>query len=182
MRYLLIFDQEPDVGCFAYVDVNDNVNFDMLILVYALAFDVSVAVSCRQCCGSASGIPYPGSGAFLTPGPGIRDGLKSWSGSGMNNPDHISESLETVFWLKYLSSLMRIRDGKNTDPPGSAINIPDDVKLLFYFVFSSTLTRMLLSCRIRAAGCAWVLHCCAGPPPQASHTQGQSIITETNVF
>jgi hypothetical protein len=30
----------------------------------------------------------PGYGAFLTPGPG------------MNNPDHISESLETIFWVK----------------------------------------------------------------------------------
>ncbi len=39
------------------------------------------------------------------------------SGSGMNNPDHISESLETIFLgLKYLNSLMRIRDGKNSDP------------------------------------------------------------------
>jgi hypothetical protein len=29
----------------------------------------------------------------------------------MNNPDHISESLETNFWgLKYLNYLMRIRD------------------------------------------------------------------------
>jgi hypothetical protein len=26
----------------------------------------------------------------------------SVSGSGMNNPDHISESLETIFWLKYI--------------------------------------------------------------------------------
>jgi hypothetical protein len=24
------------------------------------------------------------------------------SGSGMNNPDHISESLETIFWVKIL--------------------------------------------------------------------------------
>jgi hypothetical protein len=31
-------------------------------------------------------------------------------GSGMNNPDHISESLENVFGLKYLTSLMRIRE------------------------------------------------------------------------
>ncbi len=30
--------------------------------------------------------------AFLTPGSGV--GKKSGSGSGMNNPDHISESLE----------------------------------------------------------------------------------------
>ncbi len=34
--------------------------------------------------------PDPGSGAFLTPG------------SGKNNPDHISESLETIFWVKLL--------------------------------------------------------------------------------
>jgi hypothetical protein len=29
-------------------------------------------------------------------------GKKSRSGSGMNIPDHISESLETVFWVKIL--------------------------------------------------------------------------------
>jgi hypothetical protein len=31
-------------------------------------------------------------------------GKKSGSGSGMNNPDHISESLEieTIFWVKIL--------------------------------------------------------------------------------
>ncbi len=28
----------------------------------------------------------------------------------MNNPDHISESLETIFWVKILKSLMHIRD------------------------------------------------------------------------
>jgi hypothetical protein len=31
---------------------------------------------------------------------------------GMKNPDHISESLETIFRLKYLGSLMRIREGQ----------------------------------------------------------------------
>ncbi len=61
-------------------------------------------------------------------------------GSGMNNQDHIFYSLETIFllfWgLKYLNSLMRIRDsgwrqfgsgirdGKKLDP-GYGINIPD---------------------------------------------------------
>jgi hypothetical protein len=43
------------------------------------------------------------------------------SGSGMNNPDHISESLETIFWVKILKFL-------DTDPGwkklGSGINIP----------------------------------------------------------
>jgi hypothetical protein len=33
----------------------------------------------------------------------------------MNNPDHISESLETIFSLKYLNSLMLIRDEKKSD-------------------------------------------------------------------
>jgi hypothetical protein len=28
----------------------------------------------------------------------------------MNNPDHLSESVEIIFWVKYLKSLMRIRD------------------------------------------------------------------------
>jgi hypothetical protein len=43
-------------------------------------------------------------------------GKKSGSGSGMNNPDHISESLEILFWVKYLKFFMRIRDGINSDP------------------------------------------------------------------
>jgi hypothetical protein len=50
----------------------------------------------------------------------------------MKNPDHISESLETIFGIKYLNSLMRIqdpgkekigtgiRDGKNSDPGQSS--------------------------------------------------------------
>ena len=70
----------------------------------------------------------PGLGAFLTLGSGM--GRKSASGSGIrdNNPDHIFKSLETIFLiflgLKYLNSLMRIRDVKKSDP-GSGINIPD---------------------------------------------------------
>jgi hypothetical protein len=40
----------------------------------------------------------PGSGGFLTLGSGL--GKKSGSGSGMINPDHISESFETIFWVK----------------------------------------------------------------------------------
>jgi hypothetical protein len=42
--------------------------------------------------------PDPSSGAFLIPGSGI--GKKS--GSGMNNRDHLSEGLETSFWVKIL--------------------------------------------------------------------------------
>ncbi len=82
-----------------------------------------------------SSIADSGSGAFLTPGSGM--GKKSGSVSGMNNPDHISWSLETIFLgLQYSNSLMRIRepgwkkfgsgirDGKKSDP-GSRIYIPD---------------------------------------------------------
>jgi hypothetical protein len=42
--------------------------------------------------------PNPGSGAFLTFGSGIRNGKNP--DSGMNISDHISESLETIFWVK----------------------------------------------------------------------------------
>jgi hypothetical protein len=42
-------------------------------------------------------VPDLGSGAFLTRGSGM--GTKSRSVSVMNIPDHISESLETIFWI-----------------------------------------------------------------------------------
>jgi hypothetical protein len=61
-------------------------------------------------------------------------GKKLGSGSGMNNPDHISESLETIFGVKILKFFdadpgwkkfgSGMRDGKNSDL-GSGINIPD---------------------------------------------------------
>jgi hypothetical protein len=57
----------------------------------------------------------------------------------MKNLDHISESLESFFWVEMLKFVYadpgwkkfgyRIRDGKNSDPGwkkfGSGINIPD---------------------------------------------------------
>ncbi len=58
----------------------------------------------------------PGSGAFLTPGSGIRDGKKSASGSGIRDEQPGSYFLELrndffgFFGLKYLNSLMKIRD------------------------------------------------------------------------
>ncbi len=75
--------------------------------------------------------PDSGSAAFLTLGSGM--GKKSESGSrirtGMNNPDHISDRLETFFGLKILEFFdadpgsgmenIWIRD------PVSGINIPD---------------------------------------------------------
>jgi hypothetical protein len=61
---------------------------------------------------------------FLLLDPGYGMGKKS--GSGMNNPNHISENLETIFWLKYLNSLMRIRGiGWKKLRSGIGINISD---------------------------------------------------------
>jgi hypothetical protein len=58
--------------------------------------------------------------------PGSGSGMGKKSGSGMNNPDHISESLKTIFGLIYLSSLMRIRDPRSgMEKFGSGINFPD---------------------------------------------------------
>jgi hypothetical protein len=58
-------------------------------------------------------------------------GNKSRSGSGINIPDHISESLQTIFWVKILKFfapdpgmfLTLDPDGKNSDLV-SEINIP----------------------------------------------------------
>jgi hypothetical protein len=55
-------------------------------------------------------IQDPGSGVFLTPGSGIRDGY---------NPDHISESLETIFGsklLKFFKADPGSGMGNNSDP------------------------------------------------------------------
>ncbi len=74
-------------------------------------------------------------GCVADPGPGIRCLFVPWirdarwvknldldlgSVSGMNNPDHISEILDTIFWVKILKFFHA--DGKNSDP-GSGINI-----------------------------------------------------------
>jgi hypothetical protein len=49
-------------------------------------------------------------------------GKKSISGSGMNIPHHISEGLETIFWVKNIYALMRIGIRNLFDPrSGSAI-------------------------------------------------------------
>jgi hypothetical protein len=53
----------------------------------------------------------------------------------MNNPDHISESLETIFWVQILKFLMRILD------PGwkkfeSGMNLPDSQHGFFILTLS----------------------------------------------
>jgi hypothetical protein len=60
--------------------------------------------------------------AFLTPGSGMGKKIRIR----IKNPDHISESLETIFWVKILKIFdadpgsgmekIWIRDGKNSDP------------------------------------------------------------------
>ncbi len=73
----------------------------------------------QQCCGSGFRIRC----SFWPRGLGFGMGKKSRSVSGMNIPDHIYESWETIFWgKKYLNSLMQIR---NLFDPGSGINIMD---------------------------------------------------------
>ncbi len=52
------------------------------------AFIITVIISVAD--------PDPRSGAFWTPASGIGDGIRA----GMNIPDHISERLETIFWVK----------------------------------------------------------------------------------
>jgi hypothetical protein len=42
-------------------------------------------------------------------------GIKSGSGSGMNNSDHISDSLKTVFWVKTLNFFDADPGRKNSD-------------------------------------------------------------------
>ncbi len=80
-----------------------------------------------QCCKSGSRIRDQGSGVFLISGFGIRDpvsgsgkGKKSGSGSGIRTRDgkpwsYFWELRNHFFWLKYLNSLMCIRD------PGSVM-------------------------------------------------------------
>ncbi len=77
--------------------------------------------------------PDPGSGAFLTPGSGIRVGKKSGSGSGIRNRDeepgsYFRELRNNFLGLKYLNSLMRIRDENNLDPQHWISASPDAVK------------------------------------------------------
>ncbi len=73
-------------------------------LAYIVAFVQSSSTK-YQCCGSGSGIRCP----FDPLDPGSGMGKKSRSESGIIILDHISESLETFSWVKFLNSLLRIR-------------------------------------------------------------------------
>jgi hypothetical protein len=82
-------------------------------VTYSVTFiTASFARGCwNQCCGS---------GAFLTPGSGIRDREKIRIRIRDEQPGSYFLELRNHFLgLKYFNSLMRIRDGKNSDPgPG----------------------------------------------------------------
>jgi hypothetical protein len=94
--------------------------------------------------------PDTGSGAFLTPGFGM--GNKSGARSGMVNPDHISECLETIFWGKLRNfcdadPVSGIREGKNS-VPGSGINIPDPQHCPVGYSLDATKQFHLLLCSV----------------------------------
>ncbi len=89
--------------------------------------------------------PDPGSGAFLTPVSGIRIRIRD------EQPGSYFRELKNKFFgLKYLNSLMRIRDGKkfgsgirdgkNSDP-GSRINLPEPQHWLPQIIFIVTVTK-----------------------------------------
>jgi hypothetical protein len=68
-------------------------------------------------------------------------GEKSWSGSRMNNPDHISESIETIFWDKILKNLWCGSEiwhlgVKNTDSWSGMQKIRIRDPVIFYSVFT----------------------------------------------
>ncbi len=63
--------------------------------------------------------PDPGSGAFLTPGSGMgkNQDRDPGSGSGMNTLDHVSKSLETIFWVK-IWYVLKFFDANGDSDPG----------------------------------------------------------------
>ncbi len=74
-------------------------------------------------------IRIPGSGAFLTPGRGrVQNQDPDPSGSVTNIPDLISESLETIFWVKIIKFFDADPGIFVTLDPGQkkfGINVPD---------------------------------------------------------
>jgi hypothetical protein len=67
---------------------------------------------------SGNSVADPGSGALLTPGSGMGKNQDLGSGSGMNNPNHISETI-----LGENTSILDADPGWKKF--GSGINIPD---------------------------------------------------------
>jgi hypothetical protein len=64
-----------------------------------------VCIMCLDIGARSVADPDPGSGIwdpvpFLTPGSGMGKKSRYRYGSGMNILDHISESVETIFWVR----------------------------------------------------------------------------------
>jgi hypothetical protein len=57
-------------------------------------------------------------------------GKKSRSVSGMNIPDHISESLETIFWVKIPVPVLKFFDADADPDPGSGNLLTLDLKII----------------------------------------------------
>jgi hypothetical protein len=77
-----------------------------------------------------SNVTDPGSGVFFTPDP--RSGMGKKTGSGINIPDHFSQSLETFLTAKNTYIICcgsgiwnRFDPGSGMEKFGSGINIPD---------------------------------------------------------
>jgi hypothetical protein len=83
------------LNIFGYFQCGINLDLILKLSFTAVKFNTN-------CCKKLQIVLYrlQGSGAFLTPGSG--KGKKSGSGSRLNNPEHIYDSLETTFWVKIL--------------------------------------------------------------------------------
>ncbi len=114
-----------------------------------------------QCYGSGSEIRC----LFLTAGSG-RMGKKSGSGSGMNNPDHNSESLEIIFfWINILKFFDADPWWKNSDPGGKKFGSGrENIRIRNKHPGSVTLFSYLPS-RVAVRSRAWSrVPCCTSRP------------------
>jgi hypothetical protein len=105
MKILLIFYLSRFFSCYlcelpTYRTVAVITCFFRLIAVFLIRHSSCECDSSKNQPPTSVADPDAGSGAFLTPGSGM--GKKSGSGSGINNRDHISESLETIFGVKII--------------------------------------------------------------------------------
>jgi hypothetical protein len=94
----------------------------------------------------------PGSGAFWPLDPGSRMGKKSGSGSEMNKPDHISESLGIIFWIKILK-FFDADSGSRIENSGSGmekIRIRDKHPVSATLIVSISLMAACLVCFLAA--------------------------------
>jgi hypothetical protein len=130
-----------------------------------------------QCCGSGSVIR-----CLFDPwirDPGWVKNLDSDPGSGMNNPDLISERLETIFWIKILQFFDADPGWKNSDPgQTSRIRSTDLINLLRYSAgLAAQPDTVPADHRGVGGGLAGPRHPCPGGPgrPPASARRGHRL-------